>query len=158
MRPLLASLWLGIGQLVEMNAPEPAGPPVGRMLQFEAPYAAEQLHPHLRRLPLYRGLDEVTGGIMDDIGPLIMAPVIVGLMATNPALGRSLEPMLRGTLEQMAVAMVTERRKVAQALRERTDLDDEIKALLVELSEGLWGPPPARGEGGWDGGNPPAQP
>ena len=149
--PILSLAWSGIGQAVEAYSPEPAGPPVGRVLQFQAPYAATVLDKVLTdHVPAYKAIDAMTGGILDELGPLILPPLLVAVMASRPQTAAGLYPLLAGQLEQLAIAMTAERRRVRDALSATAELDEESAQLVNELAQVLFAPrpeaPPAEGD------------
>lgn len=143
MRPLLSFLWGGVGQLLEQYGPEPQGPPVGRLMQFQAPYAAEKLHPQLRKIPAYRALDEASAGVLDELGPVIMAPLLVAVMASNESARMALWPLLSAQLEVFAVAAAAEKRKAAAAMRSLDEHSEEVAAMMDGLAGVLFAPGPA---------------
>ena len=141
--PLLSMAWSVIGQAVEAYSPEPAGPPVGRVLQFQAPYAGQVLDKVLsEKVPAYKALDAMTGGILDELGPILLPPVLVAVMASKPSAATALYPMLAGQLEQLAIAITAERRRVRDALAATATLDAESAQLVDELSAVLFAPRP----------------
>lgn len=141
--PILSLAWSGLGQVVEAYSPEPAGPPVGRVLQFQAPYAATVLDKVLTdHVPAYKAIDAMTGGILDELGPLILPPLLVAVMASRPQTAAGLYPLLAGQLEQLAIAMTAERRRVRDALQQTATLDEESAKLVEELSMVLFAPRP----------------
>ena len=158
--PLLSMAWSVVGQAVEAYSPEPAGPPVGRVLQFQAPYAGQVLDKVLsERVPAYKALDAMTGGVLDELGPIILPPLLVAVMASKPAAAPALYPMLAGQLEQLAMAITSERRRVRDALAATAQLDEESAALVQELAAVLFAPRPQAKEPGDDeGGDPGAWP
>ena len=155
MRPLLGMIWAGLGQLIENYAPEPAGPPVGRVIQFEAPYVSAHLHPVLRQVPIYKRMDEMTGGLFDDLGPILLAPLIVGIMAANPAAQSVLQPMLFSQLESMAVEMAEESRRTRDKLAKKAEYDSDTQAILQALAGELFTPRPPAADAPEPGGHGP---
>ena len=144
LRPLIALAWGGIGQVVEAYAPEPSGPPVGRVMQFQAPYAAGVLDKVLmERVPAYKAIDAMTGGILDELGPVLLPPLIVAVMASRPESQGALYPMLAGQLEQIAIAVTAERQRVRDALSQAAELDAESAQLVNELTSMLFAPRPS---------------
>lgn len=139
MKPLVGMAWHGLGNLIANYGPADVGVPVGRVIQFQAPYAAEKLHPALLRLPAYAKADAATGGLFGELAPLIMAPLLVGIMASNEKARAALEPLLLGQLEQMAIVVAAERKKAADAAKQVGELDAEARAVFEAMANDLLG-------------------
>jgi hypothetical protein len=140
MQPLIGLAWSSIGQALETYGPEPAAVPAGRVMQFQAPYAAARLHPVLRQVPIYRRLDDATGGLFDDLGPLVLAPVLAALMASNDGFRVALLPLLVSQLEPVAVELAKAQRETRDQLRELDGLSAEVEGLMATLVAQLFAP------------------
>lgn len=142
LKPFVAMGWAGLGRLLEQYLPEPAATPVGRVVQFQAPYAAEQLHPFLSLLPAYSRLDNAAGGgALAALGPLFIAPIVVGVMATNERAAAALEPLLVSQLHVMAGAIVQQRKEQAAKMAAVGDIDEEVAQVTGEMLGWLFGSP-----------------
>lgn len=142
----LGYAWDSIGKQIE-SVDNDVARAVGRCVQFEAPYAAERLHPVLRRVPVYRRLDTVSAGLLDDLAPLLAAPLLVGLIAKDPeTMGPLLERPLMAALEPMVVAMVATKREQVERMEQLDALGEEGSQLMSQLFDELFGPPASDGQ------------
>lgn len=142
---LVTMAWGGAGMmLVRTNA----DPPVGRVLQFEAPLAGKKIDELISGTwldvilqPLVSQLDKIEG-----LGALLAFPLMVGAYERNPTIGPMIEPLLRevirATLTDMAPLLKKQQadtKKAAAAisdLNEAFDLgpdEDPIQAVLASI-------------------------
>ena len=139
MQPMLGAAWSGIGFAVENLAPEPVGPPVGRCLQFQAPYAASQLHPLLRQLPVYRRMDESVGGSLQALAALVAPPILVGLIASNPVvMFPMVAPVLHSLLYPIALEAAKAKREQVKALEEIGEYADDANEMMQQLLDQMF--------------------
>jgi len=138
-KPSLMPAVLGLaygraGAAVELLGPEPAGPPVGRVMQFQSIAAGEQLDALLSNVPAYKRVTALgSSGLMDSIASLIGAPLLAGLMATNENVARSMWPLLAASLQTSAVAMAKAQKAQLDAMEQVSEYDAEAHAMLDEL-------------------------
>lgn len=133
LQPFLGMAWNGLGQLLEAYAPEPAGPPIGRIMQFQSSYAANVLDETLtQHVGPYKAMNKAAGGMLDDLGPLIMPPLLVAIMATgSDGMRMALMPVLAKNLESLALANRAEQLKLQEAMAEAgTQFDQETMDML----------------------------
>jgi hypothetical protein len=135
-----------LGQVVEMMGPEPAAPPVGRVMRFQAPAAGKQLDTALRTVPAYKRITSL-GAIGDNpaleaIVSLIAAPLMAGLMASNETLAQQMWPLLASALQSAAVEQAREQKRQLAAIEEISEFQEEAVAALFELNETLFAPRP----------------
>ena len=111
----------GLGWMLMRSSPSlpPLGP-MGAMIAFEAPIAAPVADQALAGSVLDRLVLQRLAGAestFEQIGPLIVAPLIVGAMAAYPDFYDQLAPLLKETLRPMLPQFIAqlERTKAAEA-------------------------------------------
>ncbi len=149
---MLALAWEQIGRAIERYADEPAGPAVGRVIQYQSAYAANHLHPKLRRVPIYRRLDEASGGMLDELGPILATPILAAMMATNPDLRDSpvLQRMFAGQIKLLAVDAAKEAKATQKAIKEAEEFSAEAAMIAQGWMMLLFEPRPADEQGADD--------
>lgn len=140
--------YLGAG--VEMLAPAPAGAPVGRVMQFQAPLAGKQIHEALSHVPVYKRVTALSGGDspFGELAALLAGPIIAGVMATNPAAAEMLVPLFMASLQSSAVEMAKQQRASRDALAEVNEYAAEIEVLMGHLVANLFDPPAGEDDDG----------
>ena len=142
-KPILGLVWGTLGQVLENYGPEPSGPPVGRVMSFQAPYAAGVLDKALtEHVPAYRALDKATGGLLDELGPLIVPPLLVGIRAANESARTTLLPLLAGQLEILAAAVVAEDQRVKETFANMAEVGDDARNMAEAVMGMLFSPRP----------------
>ena len=130
-----------IGQAIEAQGPEPASPPVGRVMQFQAPLAGERLHALASKVPIYRQATALAGGgILDDILELVAAPLLVGIMSTNEQARMTLWPILAGSLQQSAVAIAKAQKEQRDAMESVGEFTEEAQQIMEQMASSLFAP------------------
>lgn len=141
--PALGMAWARIGQLVELSGPEPAAPPVGRVMQFQAVDAGERLHRLLTRVPVYRRAMLVAGGsITEEIAALVGPPLLAGVMASGEQAQAALWPLFASMIQTSALAMAKAQREQLAALDSVSEYSEEIAGMMAALAEQLFAPRP----------------
>jgi hypothetical protein len=147
---LLGMAWAAIGYRIEQNAPEPAGPPVGRVMQFQYLDAGATLHRVLMAAPLYRRIVAVAGaggGISDDLAALLAGPVLAAVMATNDAAKIMLWPVFAEQIKASAVSIAEAQAEQVAAMEAVGEYETQVSEMLEHMQEGLFAPrPPAEDE------------
>lgn len=148
---LMPALWTMVyarlGQTVEHIGPEPAAPPAGRVMQFQAPAAGIEIHDALAHLPLYKRVSSFVGdgGGNSPLAPiigLIAAPALAGLMASNEALAKEIWPLFAGALQTSAIAQSKAQKERLKAMSEIQEFQADAAAALDELWGTLFAPRP----------------
>jgi hypothetical protein len=143
---ILSLAYARLGQAVEMIGPEPTAPPVGRVMQFQAPAAGKQLDTALSAIPLYKKVTSLgdigESPVLQAIINLVAAPVMAGLMASNEALAQQMWPLLAAALQSAAVEQAREQKKQLQAMDEIAEFQQEAMEALMNLNETLFAPRP----------------
>jgi hypothetical protein len=144
---LLGMAWAAIGYRIEQTAPEPAGPPVGRVMQFQYLDAGATLHRVLMAAPLYRRIVAVAGaggGISDDLAALLAGPILAGVMATNDAAKLMLWPVFAEQIKASAVSIAEAQADQVAAMEAVGEYEGQVSEMLEHMQEGLFAPrPPA---------------
>jgi hypothetical protein len=144
---LMPALWTMVyaraGQAVEMMGPEPASPPAGRVMQFQAPAAGLEIHDALAHLPLYKRVSSFVGdgqgdGPLASILGLIAAPAVAGLMASNERLAEQMWPILAGALQTSAIAQAKAQKERLKAMHDIQEFQAEAAEALNELWDTLF--------------------
>lgn len=136
----VSSAWEAAGRALERRGPEPAGPPAGRVMQFEAAYAGQVLRPALRKVPILARLDSAAGGQATEIAALFAAPIMAAAMSIDENLRDRLTPFFVEALKPIVVAAVTERRRVVEEMRAIEEYGEEAVELMQALIAGLFAP------------------
>lgn len=129
---LLSSGAAGLGWIMmSASANVPALGPMGAMVSFEAPIAGEELDTAFAgglvdRIILQKALDAEDR--FKRVGPLVMAPLIVGAMALYPQAFDEMVPFLKKAIQPMLPALVAE-------MRRQQEEAEETQALALELAE-----------------------
>lgn len=147
-------LYATVGQAIESQAPEPAGPPVGRVMQFQASLAGARIHNLANKVPIYRQATALAGGgLLDDIIELVAAPVLVGVMATSETARETLWPMLAASLQASAVEIAKMQKQQVEAMEAVGEYAAEAETIMAQMAEQLFAPrdAPRDEEGGTDG-------
>lgn len=140
---VLALLWAQAGSAVEMFAPEPAGPPAGRVMQFQAIDAGVRLDRLLQQVPAYKRAMNLTGGrLTEDIVALVAAPVLAGVMASDMRARMALWPVFSSMLASSAVTIAKAQREQIEAMQQVEGYEQEVADLLDNLRHTLFGPDP----------------
>lgn len=142
---LVTFVWGGIGMaLVQSHA----DPPVGRVMQFQAPLAGRKFDQLIAGTwldallqPLAKQADKIEG-----LGALVMFPLLVGAYERNPALEPIVAPILRQVVRSTLVDMApvlrkqsAEAKKAAETVGNLNDLfdlppdADPIDAVLMSI-------------------------
>ena len=158
---MLPAVWSFVygqaGAVVEHTAPEPAGPPVGRVMQFQAPLAGARLHGLLSKLPIYQQATALAGGgMLEDIMELIAAPLVVGVMATSEQARDYLWPILATSLQSSAVQIAKMQKEQADAMESVNEFSADAAAIMEQMAASLFAPRyrPEPDEGGQADGAP----
>jgi hypothetical protein len=140
---VLALAWGGLGKAVEAAAPEPAGPPVGRVMQFQSIDAGYILHRALMTVPAYKRINTIAGGgsgALDELAPLLMAPLLAGVMASNETVRLLMWPTFANVIKTSAVSIARVQREQAEAIRQVSEYEAEVEGLLDGMAMGLFAP------------------
>lgn len=142
---LLGMAWAAIGMQVEHHAPDPIGPPVGRVMQFQYIDAGQILHRVLLGLPVYRKLNAVAGaggGISDELAALIGGPLLAAVMATNESAKLALWPVFAELIKTSAVSIAKAQHEQLEAMTRVNEYQAEVDAMLDGMQAGLFAPGP----------------
>jgi hypothetical protein len=130
-----------VGAAVEHLGPAPFSPPVGRVLQFQAPLAGQQLHTALSVLPAYKRVTEMQGNaVIESVASLLLAPVLAGIMASNENAARTLFPIFASAIRASAVEVVKMQRTQNRAMDEVDEYAAEADALMGEFMAAMFEP------------------
>ena len=145
-KPTLAPAVLGmaygqIGSIIEVAAPEPAGPPIGRVMQFQAPLAGQQLDALLANLPIYKRVTRAgSSQLVEQIASLIAAPLLAGVMASNEAAARTLYPIFASAIRSAAVEIVKAQKQQVEAMAEIDEYSAEADELTRQFLDVMLAP------------------
>lgn len=130
-----------IGQAIEAQGPEPAAPPVGRVMQFQAPLAGERLHALASKVPIYREATALAGGgLLDDVIELIAAPLLVGVMASSEQARMTLWPILAASLQGSAVQIAKMQAQQREAMEQVGEFTAEADEIMRQMADSLFAP------------------
>lgn len=146
---LVTLAWGGVGTALVQSQ---ADPPVGRVLQLQAPLAGVRFD----ELIAHTWLDSILqplakqGDKLEGLGALILFPLLVGAAERNPAAMPVIEPILRQVIRSTLVDMApmlrkqkADDKKAAKAvaeMNEALDLDADTDPITAIL-ESLFAPP-----------------
>lgn len=141
-----------IGQAIEIQGPEPAAPPAGRVMQFQAIDAGERIHRVLGKVPVYRQATAIVGGgILEDLAELVAAPMLVAVMASNETARETLWPILAQSLQKSAVAIAKAQKEQAASMRAVGEYQEEAEQLVGQMFSALFAPRDGGHDDGGDG-------
>lgn len=145
MAGVLSMAWAAIGMRVEQSMPEPVGPPVGRVMQFQAIDAGAILHRLLSSVPAYRKLAAVAGaggGASDEIVALLGAPLLAAVMATNDAAKLMLWPVFADVIKASAVSIAKAQKEQLDAMVTVNEYQEQVDEMMAGMQDGLFAPGP----------------
>jgi hypothetical protein len=137
-----ASIW-GLGGMgIGLRVAEPVGPPVGRMMQIQAPSAGKHIANIIERTPLMQWLAPITEnkGLMTDIAALLLPPLMIGGMAARPELSGLLAPFFQALMVPLAKDIIQAQRDSVSALGGLEDIDEETNSMVADIMAQLFGP------------------
>lgn len=117
--------------LTTQETRNPAAGPMARMIGFESPILGAEADAALAGTTIDRVLLQraVSGkDRFERLGPLLLAPMMVGVAALQPAAWPEIYPMLRACLSPMLPALVEEMRRQAKAA-------EQMRAMASELAD-----------------------
>lgn len=138
-----ASIW-GLGGMgIGLRMAEPIGPPVGRMMQIQAPAAGQHIANIIERTPLMKWLQPITEnkGLMTDIAALLLPPMMIGGMAAKPELQGLLGPFFQALMVPLAKEIIEAQRDSASALGGLSEVDEETNQMVATIMAQLFGEP-----------------
>ena len=101
-------------------------------------------------MPAYRALDKATGGILDELGPIILPPILVAIMASSEGAQAGLMPVLASQIEVLAAAIAAERKLVRDSMTAAAGADEETQRMTAEFLSMIFAPRPEPADmGGW---------
>ncbi len=162
MSDTLGLVWGTAGTAIAMRG----DPPVGMVMQIQAPYAGAQLNKAIQSSDLaYRFLAPIfgRGKVAEELGSVFAPPIMVAIMErrpeTRPVLMPMLRSMLRPALRQVARDMAKEREALSRLSGEEAESDAELDELLATIFGGMTDREAAPSEE-WPGGEgePPQEP
>lgn len=107
----------------------------GRVMQVQAPDAgirlARLVDPWTRKLTWLNSVSE--GGPLADIAAIVLPPVLVGLIAQNPAILTMFEGPIMALLTPMAEGVLKAQQEQTDTLAKLTDPDPQVTAALQEM-------------------------
>jgi hypothetical protein len=128
---------------VEQYIPEPAGPPVGRVMQFQYIDAGQALHRVLMTLPWYKRLDAVAGaggGVSDELLALIGAPLLAGVMAVNEPARMMLWPIFAEQIKASAVSIARASEEQHDAVITVAEYQADVDEMMSTMQDALFSP------------------
>lgn len=143
---LLAMAYGVAGMRIEASGPPDFGPPVGRVMQFQAFDAGQALHRIL--LALIPGYEKATkftgggGGISADIVAIVGAPLLAGLMATNDTAKHLLWPIFAEQIKASAVTIAKAQREQIDTMNTVGEYQAEVDDMMAHLEATLFEPRP----------------
>jgi hypothetical protein len=146
---LLGMAWAAIGYRVEQQMPEPVGPPVGRVMQFQYIDAGNTLHRILLGLAVYRKIVAVAGsggGMSDEVAALIGGPILAAVMATNEAAKMMLWPVFAEQIKASAVTIARAQAEQLEAMVTVSEYQEQVDDMLAGMQDGLFAPRPEAAE------------
>lgn len=116
--------------------------PAGRVMQFQAPLAGQQIDRLLNRVPAYRRVTALTGNsLLDDLAPLVLGPVLAVVMASNPAMQAALAPMFLSAMQASAAEVIKLEREQEKTMAAMSEHLEEAGERAAEMMADLFGPP-----------------
>lgn len=132
---IIATAWFGAGALLVNKRIDP---PVGRVLQLEAPLAAKEIDQAIAGTFLDKILQPLfkTADSLETVGAVIALPIMVGLYERKPALAPLLESQMKQTLVQVMLDVVPIMNKQkAKFRRTARQLSDVHEAFGIPLKD-----------------------
>lgn len=134
--------WAGIGYVIANKAPEPAGPPVGRLMQLQAGDAGPRLErllgPYVDRIGFLKKLTS-KGEDLGDLAALILPPLLTAAISLELVPGPVIGPILGQMLRPMAAELLSQSREQAETLAAMGEAGDEVNAAIDELLGSIFG-------------------
>lgn len=134
--------WAGAGYLIAQKMPEPAGPPVGRLMQLQAPDAgprlARVLGPYIDKIGFLKKLTS-RGEDLGDVVALLLPPLLVGAISLELVPSPIVGPILAQLLRPMAAELLKASREQAEDLAAMGEAGEEVNAALEELLGSIFG-------------------
>lgn len=124
---LVTLIWSGVGTIAQRSGFDP---PVGRMMQLQAPLAGNKIDALLANTWLDHLLQPIArkGDAMQEVGAILLGPILIGLLERNPAAVPMIEPMLREviytSLIEMAPILKKKQRDQRAAARAMADVSE----------------------------------
>lgn len=113
--------------------------PVGNVMQAQSPIAGPHLDNILRRTPIYKLLTSTGGGIMADVIPLAMPPILVGLATRNERTARAMRPMVIALMLPVLIEAAQRQQSSNQLLEELNSLTSEQLDRATRMVDELLG-------------------
>ena len=129
------------GHFLAENGPKPAGKPVGRVMQFQAPLAGRSIAEILDHTPLLKLFAPLSdnSGLIGSIASLIGPPLIVGLMASNDKAMQMGRPMLGMFMVPMAKEIIKAQKSMADNMGAMGEIDEETSEMVSNILNALFG-------------------
>jgi|SRR5215831_12673176 len=132
-----ALAWGGLGTAIAAKA----DPPVGMVMQIQAPHAGKQLNKVVTaNETLYRWLSPIFGRAetVGDLTSVILPPLLVGAIERRPELYPTLMPMLRSMLRPALRDLAADMKKEREALKaltgeEAAEVEAELDSILSTI-------------------------
>lgn len=132
---VIATAWFGAGALL-IN--KKLDPPVGRILQLEAPLAAKEIDNAIAGTFLDKILQPIfkSASQLETVGAVVALPIMVGLYERKPALAPLLESQMKETLVSVMLDVVPIMNKQkAKFRRTARQLSDMHEAFGIPLKD-----------------------
>lgn len=147
LRSAISFAWFGVGMTIE-NLPnrfpklEPISP-VGKVLQFESAVAGQRISTALKKTPAWRPIMALMShvGPWADLAPLVLPPVLVGMMSLRPSLRNN--PTLNSMLIAALVPLMSETAALAQEqaemISQMSQFNDESVGAAMNMLSNIFG-------------------
>ncbi len=127
--------WGLAGGIVEGGASTAGQVAAGRVMQVQSPDAgiriARLVDPWTRKLTWLNSVSE--GGPLADLAAIVLPPLLVGLIAQNPAILTMFEGPIMALLTPMAEGVLKAQEEGAETLAKLTDPDPKVTEALGQM-------------------------
>lgn len=135
--------WAALGYGVQLRVPEPIGPPVGRVMQFQGPDAGPRLERLLGKLvdkmPFIKALGKETE-MGRDIAALLGPPLLTAAFASGQLPAGVFEPLFAVIMRPIIAQAMEATKAQATTITEMSQADQEMLAAAGDLMRQLFTP------------------
>lgn len=136
--------WAGIGYGIQLRVPDPVGPPVGRVMQFQAADAGPRLEKLLGKLvekvPFLKSLGKETE-LGRELTALFGPPLITAAIASGRIPAAAAEPIFASIMRPIIAGALEAAQSQATSISELSEADQEVMAAVGEFMRAVFGAP-----------------
>lgn len=140
--PVGASVWAALGYGAQMFVAEPVGPPVGRVMQFQAADAGprvERIGARLAKALPFISTVKKQGQFAGDVAALLAPPLLTALIATGNVPRAIAEPVFVTIMRPLIADALEKAQEQAETITAMAEAEDEVTGATRELVAAIFG-------------------